>query len=84
MGDEAPLILVIGDHQAAGFVAGSDNMDVPVHMIGPSDLLTRIDGWGWTPGLVPDHDGRVRRMDWFRNAFIDAFSDGIQLVEAQP
>ncbi|MEM6409242.1 MAG: sulfatase-like protein [Pseudomonadota bacterium] len=84
LGDEAPLVLVIGDHQAAGFVAGSDNMDVAVHMIGPPDLVSRIEGWGWTPGLIPDADAPVRRMDWFRNAFIDAFSDDVQLVEAQP
>lgn len=83
LGDQAPLIMVIGDHQSAGFVAGNDNMDVPVHMIGPPKLVSRIDNWGWTPGLVPAIDGPVRRMDTFRNAFIDAFSDDVQLVEAQ-
>ncbi len=83
LGDQAPLVMIIGDHQAAGFVAGSENMDVPVHMVGPPELLSRIDSWGWTPGLIPAPDGPVRRMDSFRNAFIDAFSGDVQVVEVQ-
>lgn len=75
LGPEAPLVIVAGDHQAAGFVAGSGNRDVPVHMIGPPDLLARIDAWGWVDGLIPATDGPVRRMDSFRNDFLDAFSD---------
>lgn len=74
LGDAAPLVIVIGDHQAAGFVAGSDNKDVPVHMIGPPDIVAMIDGWGWTEGLVPAGDAPVRRMDSFRNDFISAFT----------
>jgi len=83
LGAQAPLVLIVGDHQAAGFVAGSDNKDVPVHVIGPPDLVSRIDGWGWTPGLIPAPDGPVRRMDSFRNAFLDAFSNDVELVEAR-
>ena len=74
MGEEAPLVIVAGDHQAAGFVAGSDTRDVAAHMIGPPELIARIDGWGWTEGLIPAADGPVRRMDWFRNAFLRAFT----------
>ncbi|APX14121.1 sulfatase-like hydrolase/transferase [Tateyamaria omphalii] len=74
LGDAAPLIIVAGDHQAAGFVAGSDNKDVAVHMIGPPDVLDRITHWEWTDGLIPSPDGPVRRMDSFRNAFLDAFT----------
>ena len=74
LGEAAPLVIVAGDHQAAGFVAGSDNKDVAVHMIGPPEVLTRIDHWGWTDGLFPDGDGPVRRMDSFRNDFLDAFT----------
>jgi len=74
LGDAAPLLIVLGDHQAAGFVAGNDNRDVPVHMIGPPDVIALIDGWGWTDGLVPAADGPVRRMDTFRNDFIAAFT----------
>lgn len=74
LGDNTPLVIVAGDHQAAGFVAGSDNKDVAVHMIGPPDLLNLIDHWGWTDGLVPSAEGPVRRMDSFRNDFLDAFT----------
>lgn len=80
LGDAAPLVMVAGDHQAAGFVAGSDNHDVPVHMIGPDHLVQKIDAWGWTDGLVPSANGPVRRMDTFRNDFISAFSDSAELV----
>lgn len=73
-GRPAPLILVAGDHQSAPFVAGSESRDVAVHMIGPADLLDRIAGWGWTAGLIPDPDSPVRRMDLFRDDFIDAFT----------
>lgn len=71
---EAPLIIVAGDHQAAGFVAGSNNKDVAVHMIGPPDVLRAIDGWNWTDGLVPGADGPVRPMSSFRNDFLAAFT----------
>ena len=74
LGDEAPLVIVAGDHQPAGFVAGSDNRDVAVHMIGPPRLIGMIEGWGWTEGLVPADDGPVRRMDTFRDDFLRAFS----------
>jgi hypothetical protein len=75
LGDAAPLVMVLGDHQPAGFVAGNDNRDVPMHLVGPPDLVARIDGWGWSDGLIPAADAPVRRMDTFRDAFISAFSD---------
>ncbi|WP_299611753.1 sulfatase-like protein [uncultured Tateyamaria sp.] len=74
LGNAAPLVIVAGDHQAAGFVAGSDNKDVAVHMIGPPQVLDLIDAWDWTDGLIPAADGPVRRMDSFRNDFLDAFT----------
>jgi hypothetical protein len=74
LGDRAPLVIVAGDHQAASFVAGSDSKDVAVHMIGPNEVLDLIDHWGWTDGLIPARDGPVRRMDSFRNDFLDAFT----------
>jgi len=74
LGEDAPLVIVAGDHQAAGFVAGSENKDVAVHMIGPDHLLERIAHWDWTEGLIPAPDGPVRRMDTFRDDFLDAFS----------
>lgn len=73
-GDEAPLYIIAGDHQAAGFVAGGDNRDVAVHMIGPPELIDMIDGWGWADGLIPAADGPVRPMNSFRDDFLRAFT----------
>ncbi|MEP4194784.1 MAG: sulfatase-like hydrolase/transferase [Aliishimia sp.] len=83
LGEDAPLVIVVGDHQAAGFVAGSDNRDVPVHMIGPPKLIGMIDDWGWKDGLIPAVDGPVRRMDTFRNDFIAAFTEPLTLSEVR-
>ncbi len=80
LGDAAPLVIVAGDHQAAGFVAGSENRDVAVHMIGPDEVLKAISHWNWTDGLIPATDGPVRRMDSFRNDFIDAFTGPVRSV----
>lgn len=81
LGDDAPLVFVIGDHQAAGFVAGSDNRDVPVHVIGPPEMVALVQDWDWQDGLIPG--GPVRRMDSFRNDFLAAFSDAATNEVAQ-
>ncbi|WP_170754283.1 sulfatase-like hydrolase/transferase [Ruegeria lacuscaerulensis] len=80
LGKQAPLVIVAGDHQAAGFVAGSDNRDVPIHVIGPTDVLSLINHWGWADGLAPAADGPVRRMDTFRDDFLLAFTSSGQLA----
>lgn len=84
LGADTPLILVAGDHQAAGFVAGSDNRDVPMHVIGPPDLVEMINHWGWTDGLVPSGDVPARRMDRFRNDFLTAFTSMDLISQVQP
>ena len=83
-GDEAPLMIVAGDHQAASFVAGGENMDVAVHMIGPDHVLERIGHWAWTDGLIPAADGPVRRLDTFRDDFLEAFTAPAQSAMATP
>ncbi|HEY9039673.1 MAG TPA: sulfatase-like protein [Roseovarius sp.] len=75
-GPSAPLILILGDHPPAGFVSQIGGVDVPAHLIGPADLLARIDGWGWTPGLIPAADVLSHRLDKFRDRFIEAFTTG--------
>ncbi|MDU9004371.1 LTA synthase family protein [Sedimentitalea todarodis] len=73
-GQNAPLILILGDHPPAGFVSQIDGTDVPAHLIGPADLLARIDGWGWSTGMIPAAGVPSIRMDGFRDRFIAAFS----------
>lgn len=71
------LLVVLGDHQPAAFVSGDpDGRDVPVHVIGPADLVAHLDGWGWTPGLVPAADVPARPMADFRDRFLAAFGSG--------
>ncbi|MCC5972897.1 MAG: sulfatase [Rubellimicrobium sp.] len=72
--DEMPLFIVLGDHQSANFVAQSDSFDVPIHVIGPADVLDAIEPWGWTPGMIPDPELEPWTMDLFRDAFLSAFS----------
>jgi len=69
-----PLIIVVGDHQAAGFIALDERPDVPVHLIGPPDLLAHIEQWGWTPGLVPADDAPLLPMEQMRDMLLDAFT----------
>ena len=74
---DAPLFVILGDHQPAGFVAGIESRDVPVHLIGPPDLVALAAAWGWRDGLVPDADTPVWPMEDFRDQFIRAFSTSI-------
>ena len=69
-----PLMIVIGDHQAAGFVALDERPDVPVHVVGPAHLVERTRAWGWERGLHPSESGEVRPMDRLRDMILDTFS----------
>ena len=71
---EPPLLIVLGDHQPAHFVSGDDGLAVPVHVIGPKDLVGRFADWEWTRGMIPDPAVPVVRMDAFRNRFLATFS----------
>jgi hypothetical protein len=70
-----PLFIVLGDHQPAAFVSGTEtNRDVPVHMIGDPAILAMLDGWNWQPGMVPNAAAPVWRMDMLRDRFVRALS----------
>jgi hypothetical protein len=74
-GADAPVVVLVGDHQPAGFVnEGFGGNAVPIHVVGPPDLLARLDAWGWTAGLVPDDAAPVWPMQDFRDAFLAAFA----------
>lgn len=75
-GPEAPLIIVLGDHQPAPSISQIDSMDVPLHVIGPPEIVARIETWGATDGLIPARDGPVWPMEAFRDRFIAAFTSG--------
>ena len=70
------VLLVLGDHQPHSYVSGPHpGHDVPVSLIARDpQVVHRIAGWGWQPGLHPDPDAPVWRMDAVRDRFLDAFS----------
>jgi hypothetical protein len=72
--DDPPLMIVVGDHQAAGFVAQDERPDVPVHVIGPAHLVERVAAWNWQPGMVPSPDTPVLSMGALRNMILETFS----------
>ena len=75
-GDENLVLLLLGDHQPAPMVSGDKaNRDVPVHLIAKDPAMTKaIDSWHWQPGMLPDRNAPVWRMERLRNRFIAAFS----------
>lgn len=73
---EPPLMFVVGDHQAAAFVALDERPDVPVHVIGPPHLVELVAEWGWSPGLIPAEDAQVRGMDRMRDLILGTFTTG--------
>ncbi len=70
----ATLTVVLGDHPPAPFVALDDGRDVPVHLIGPPDVVAAFADWGWTPGLIPDALAPVWPMAAFRDRFLAALA----------
>ena len=73
--DKKLVMIVLGDHQPNSHVSGTGvSHDVPISLIArdPS-VLGRIDGWGWTPGLLPEPDVPVLGMDSFRDRFLGAY-----------
>ena len=72
--DDLPLVFVLGDHQAAGFVAMDDRAEVPIHVIGPAHLVDRVAAWGWTDGLIPDGTLPAVPMDEMRGRILRTFS----------
>ncbi|MBZ5740618.1 CDP-alcohol phosphatidyltransferase family protein [Nocardioides mangrovi] len=73
------VLLVLGDHQPHSYVTGPDpGHDVPVSLISPDrSVLHRIDDWGWQPGLRPDPEAPVWRMDTVRDRFLQTFSAAV-------
>jgi hypothetical protein len=72
--ENPPLIIVLGDHEPARFVSGVEGFDVPVHVIGPPDLVARFAALGWAEGMIPDPQTPALRMDRMRNLLLQQLS----------
>ncbi|MEY4985081.1 MAG: hypothetical protein RIR62_3347 [Pseudomonadota bacterium] len=71
---QPPLVFLLGDHQAAGFVAQEDRFDVPLHVIGPPDLVAAAADWGFAPGLIPPATQGAIPMEGMRDRILTAYS----------
>jgi hypothetical protein len=76
-GHDDLVVVLLGDHQPATVVSGSDaGHDVPVALLARDPaVMGRIDSWGWEPGLRPGPGAPVWRMDAFRDRFVAAYGD---------
>jgi len=74
--DENTLMIIVGDHQPAPLVTGEGaSRDVPLHVVtGNPELLQPFLNWGLVAGMHPDEGVEIRRMDAFRDWFLEAFS----------
>ncbi len=73
--DNPPLMIVVGDHQAAEFIALDDRAEVPIHIIGPAQLVERLSQAAPYAGLLPPDDAPVTPMDQMRDIILRAFAD---------
>ncbi|MEM6491484.1 MAG: sulfatase-like hydrolase/transferase, partial [Pseudomonadota bacterium] len=80
--EDPPLMLIIGDHQAAGFIALDERPDVPMHIIGPAHLVDRLADEDFTPGLIPDPQTETRPMSDLRAHLLRALTSAEQLAAA--
>jgi hypothetical protein len=74
-GDDDLVLVVLGDHQPAAFVAGDDGMDVPITIVTRDRaVLDRVAAWGWQDGLRPGSRAPIWPMESFRDRFLTAFA----------
>jgi hypothetical protein len=74
-GDENTVVVFLGDHQPATVVSGAGaSHDVPISIVARDpQVLDRVAGWKWRPGLDPGTDAPLWRMDAFRDRFLETF-----------
>jgi phosphatidylglycerophosphate synthase len=82
--DKNLVMVVLGDHQPATVVSGTNaSHDVPVSIIAHDPaVLDRIRSWQWQDGLLPAPNARVWPMDSFRNRFLSAYRPGPAIAVA--
>lgn len=75
-GSKNTVVIMLGDHQPPPMLTRvGAGRDVPVTIVaGDPAVLDRITDWGWTPGVRPEPNAPVWRMDAFRDRFLNSFS----------
>ena len=74
--EDPPLIVMLGDHEPARFVSGVQGYDVPVHIIGPEDLVEQFAQIDWSDGMIPSPDLPALHMDRLRDLLLERLSTG--------
>jgi hypothetical protein len=74
-GNKNTVMVFLGDHEPAGIITNnSADRDVPITIVAKDPaVLNRVSSWGWQPGLLPNPQAPVWRMDTFRDKFLTAF-----------
>jgi phosphatidylglycerophosphate synthase len=74
--DNNLVLILLGDHQPATTVSGTDaTHEVPISIVAHDPaVLGRIASWHWQDGLLPGPAAPVWPMDSFRNRLLDTFS----------
>lgn len=74
--DDRTLLILLGDHQPPGFIAGdTGSRAVPVHVLsGDPALLRPFLDRGFRPGMIPDPAAPRRPMAAFRDFLVNSFS----------
>ncbi|MDO6668666.1 sulfatase-like hydrolase/transferase [Paracoccus sp. 1_MG-2023] len=72
--DDPPLLVLVGDHQAASSIGLDERHEVPIHVIGPAELVDLTASWGLHSGLIPPKASPAHPMEDFRMWFLNAFS----------
>ena len=75
-GSDNTLVILMGDHQPMGFIAGEGaSHQVPVHLIARDETLLRaLDGGSWAAGMTPASTGPVMGMDALRAHIVTTFT----------
>lgn len=82
---EPPLMIMLGDHQAAGFVALDRRPDVPLHVVGPAHLVEHLAATlKLSPGLIPNASSAVLPMDQLRDRLVQSFSSQARFADETP
>lgn len=76
-GREDSMLVIMGDHQPVGFVAGEGaSYDVPIHVLSRDPrVLEVVDGWGWSRGMRPGASAPTWPMEAIRERFLHAFTE---------
>lgn len=69
---DPPLLIIVGDHQAAQSIALDDRSDVPLHLIGPAHLVDLLSEAAPDSGLIPADGRGATPMDRMRDIILDA------------